>query len=167
MAKIMSESLSNIGIPLEEMASNAKAEAVRFLRNDATLDQFGLHLYKYLFFKDNSSIVKELRAFLRNLHKKLLVKQSIKNGKAKTMGLHFSGSEIFKKIDDNAGALHADFFDSLGSVRPEDLVNTELSELDNFTEMGFSLEKFEHPDFGTHLVLKFRGQVICDSVPNV
>jgi len=164
--KIMSETLSPLGIPLDEMASNLKSQAKVFLRDNAILDQIGIHLYKYIFFKDNSSIAKELKVFLQNLHSSILVKQSIKDGQEKTKGLHFSGKQIMRTIDAKAGKLLSNFFRPLTKDQKKKLVNTEFSELDNFTQIGFSIEEFEHPDFGTHLRLKLGEDIICDSVPN-
>lgn len=160
----LSESIDSFGMPLTEMASNNLADARHFIKNNNTINQLGIHMMKWLMYPVKSSLEREIKAFLVNIHKNILIRTVEKNKLIKTYGLHIKPSAIMKSLDGKSGYYFSTAYDEYENK--DKLENLDLTNLDWMSQMGFSITEKEDENYGTHISLMFKNKEIANSTPN-
>lgn len=159
--KKISEALSDLGIPLEEMASNSLAAARDYLKRDNMINQLGLHMMKWLIYKRKSSVLIEMQSYLKTIYFNILTKQVARGGVNKTLGLHITPQQLMAKIDQKTAAHFAKASDGYSH---DQLENLDLVDLDTLSLMGFSIISFVDPKKGVQLAVSFNGERIATTL---
>ena len=159
--KVLSELLNRFGIPLEEMASNSLSAARSYVKSDNMLNQLGLHMMKWLIYKEKTSVRTEIRAFLKTIYFNVLTKQVARDGLNKTLGLHVSPDQLMSRIDQRTAAYFAKASEGYDH---KDLENLDLVDLDTLSLMGFSIRSFVDRQRGVQLAVFFNDDQIASTL---
>lgn len=145
---------------ITEMSSNTRADAMSVLDSNL-IEEIGVHMAKWLMWEPRKDAQKDLKKFINQLQKKIVVKQTVKNGIVRSTELWFSPKEIMKKLNGRT----ATFFGiAMDKMKNKPVNNVDLFNLDTFSQMGFKISEYEDKIYGFQLRLSFESETIADSI---